>query len=108
MSKQGYWNCIHADVNIGPDHNQWRCNGLTTTLYPNGDNSMCENCYNWERKTNYDHYFGTPAKAAKYISETDQCYRCPLMSDCEALDSNDCQPIMEKWLKQEYKGCEHA
>lgn len=52
-------------------------------------------------ETNYDRHLGTPEKAAEFLSHGYECYKCPLMLKCEALDDLDCRPTIVKWLESE-------
>lgn len=52
--------------------------------------------------TNYEKYFGTPEKAAKYIRET-SCKACPYRNDSfDCIQSKkSCDELVLEWLKEE-------
>ena len=51
-------------------------------------------------ETNYQRYFGTPEKAAKWLADKEICEYCRFYYGCSA-DDRECEGIMRKWLESE-------
>lgn len=100
MAKKTCGNCRHFAKE--PDAGGRGCCFLSDDLgfYPVKGEHYAP-CREWKPQTNWQRWFGTIENAAEFLSHGYECYRCPLMLKCEALDDLDCRPTMAKWLESE-------
>ena len=74
-------------------------NDMVADIMWHDDFEVCIESYS-KHETNYQRYFGTPEKAAVYLSEHAPCEDCKLYGGCFA-DVEDCEFSLREWLESE-------